>query len=65
MLIDMFRLFIAIIMPWLSLLLDDNPTGAMLALVMQATIVGWPFASMWAIKVEKERKLKKHVKDHD
>jgi hypothetical protein len=39
---------LAILFPWLVLLLNDNPGGAVVALVMQATIIGWPFASVWA-----------------
>ena len=40
----------AIFFPWLVLLICDNPGGALLALVMQVTLVGWPFAASWAIK---------------
>ncbi|MCL9684451.1 hypothetical protein [Legionella maioricensis] len=39
---------LAIFLPWLVLLLYDNPGGAFLALIMQATIIGWPFAAIWA-----------------
>lgn len=39
---------LAILFPWLVLLLNDNPGGALVALVMQATVIGWPFASVWA-----------------
>lgn len=39
---------VAVFLPWLVLLLEDNPGGAVVALVMQATLIGWPFASMWA-----------------
>lgn len=35
-------------MPWLVLLIKDNPGGAVVALIMQATLIGWPFASIWA-----------------
>lgn len=43
--------FLALFLPWLALLLNDNPGGAFLALIMQATLIGWPFASIWAWKV--------------
>ncbi|MCL5272712.1 MAG: hypothetical protein M1486_05345 [Gammaproteobacteria bacterium] len=39
---------LAVLFPWLVLLLNDNPGGAIVALVMQATVIGWPFASVWA-----------------
>lgn len=39
---------IAILLPWLALLINDNPGGALVALIMQATVIGWPFAAIWA-----------------
>lgn len=39
---------LAVLFPWLVLLLHDNPGAAFVALIMQATIIGWPFASIWA-----------------
>ena len=56
--------FLCVFFPWLVLLLDDNPGGAFVALVMQATAIGWIPASMWAFRTVKEsrEKLKKHKK---
>lgn len=39
---------LALFLPWIVLLVYDNPGGAFVALVMQATIIGWPFATVWA-----------------
>lgn len=39
---------LSIFIPWLVLLLQDNPGGALVALIMQVTIIGWPFATIWA-----------------
>lgn len=39
---------LSIFLPWVVLLIKDNPGGAALALLMQATVIGWPFASIWA-----------------
>jgi hypothetical protein len=39
---------LAVLLPWLVLLINDNPGGALVALIMQATVIGWPFASIWA-----------------
>ena len=44
--------FFAIVAPWTILLAHDNPGGAFVALVMQATLVGWPFATIWAWRVQ-------------
>lgn len=44
-------LFLAIFVPWLVLLVKDNPGGALVALILQASIIGWPFASTWAWKI--------------
>ena len=40
----------AFFFPWIVLLIYDNPVGAFLALVLQATLIGWPFASIWALR---------------
>lgn len=39
---------LAVLLPWLILLINDNPGGAIVALIMQATVIGWPFAAIWA-----------------
>lgn len=44
---------LAVFFPWLVLLLYDNPGGAIVALIMQATVIGWPFATGWAFKIIK------------
>ncbi|MBA2649805.1 MAG: hypothetical protein H0U75_09485 [Legionella sp.] len=41
----------ACLFPWIVILLYNNPPGAMIALVMQVTLVGWPFASAWALRL--------------
>lgn len=49
------RLFIAFFcafLPWTIFLMNDNPGGAFVALVMQATLIGWPFASVWAWRTQ-------------
>jgi hypothetical protein len=47
----MFKSLIALMFPWLVILMDDNPGGALVALIMQASIVGWPFAAVWAWRI--------------
>jgi len=56
MIIRFIKTIIALILPWLTLLLNDNPGGAVIALIMQATIIGWPFASIWALRVERAKR---------
>ena len=55
--------FLCIICPWLILFIHDDPVGALIALVMQVTLIGWIPASMWAWrsvkKAQKEAKEKK------
>ncbi len=38
-----FLSFLAIFLPWLALLIKDNPGGALIALIMQVTVFGWPW----------------------
>ena len=57
-------MLLSIFFPWIVLLIADNPGGALVALVMQVTVLGWPFASMWAWRIAKaelgaEQKKKK------
>lgn len=49
-----FMSFLAIFFPWAVLLIYDNPGGALLALILQATAIGWIPASMWAWRVSHE-----------
>ena len=39
---------LAIITPWLVLLMKDDPIMALVALVLQASFIGWPLATIWA-----------------
>lgn len=55
---------LSVFFPWIVLLLNDNPGGALVALIMQVTIIGWPFAALWALKVEKEHRLEKRNKKY-
>lgn len=50
MLIRFFWRLLCFFFPWLVLLIHDNPGGAVVALIMQATFIGWIPATMWALK---------------
>lgn len=42
---------LAIFFPWIVMLIEDNPGGALLTLILQATLIGWIPASIWAWQV--------------
>lgn len=48
----LFIAFLAAFVPWIVFLFNDNPGGAFVALIMQATLIGWPFASIWAWRTQ-------------
>ncbi len=56
----LFMLFLTVFFPWVVFLMNDNPGGAFVALALQATVVGWPFATVWAWRThyppQKEKK---------
>lgn len=54
-----FLYFIALLFPWAIFLIYDNPGGAIVALILQATIIGWFPASIWAMRTIKEEKKSK------
>ena len=56
-----FMNILAIFLPWLALLISDNPGAAILALMMQATIIGWIPASMWAWRVVQEEAFAQRI----
>ena len=50
MILKIFWTLLAITFPWLVLLFHDNPGGAFIALIMQATVFGWVPATIWALR---------------
>lgn len=54
----LFIAFLAVTVPWVIMLKNDNPGGALVALIMQATLIGWPFATMWSWRLEYPPKIK-------
>lgn len=52
---NLFKWLLAVVFPWVVILMDDNPGGAILALILQVTIIGWIPASMWAMRVMREK----------
>lgn len=58
----LFLSFLAMVFPWLIQLMYDNPGGALIALIMQASILGWLPASLWAFKTIREAESLKRNK---
>ena len=58
-----FMSFLAIFFPWAVLLIDDNPGGALVALILQATAIGWLPASIWAWTIVHGTDKKKELKN--
>ncbi len=54
-----FMSLLALSFPWIVLLIDDNPGGAFVALILQATVIGWIPASIWAWKIVHQAPKKK------
>ncbi|WP_133128580.1 hypothetical protein [Legionella nagasakiensis] len=50
----LFMLGLSFVFPALVLLICDNPGGALIALILQATIIGWIPATIWALRVVRE-----------
>ena len=46
-----FMVFLAIIFPFVALLIKDKPGAGLMALALQASILGWPIAIIWALVV--------------
>ena len=51
-----FAYILILLLPWLYLLYQDEPGKAIVALFFQCTIIGWPIAIVWALRVRKEVK---------
>ena len=54
----LFTLFLIAFFPWFVFLIDDNPGAAFLSLILQVTLIGWPFASIWAWRTHYSAKKK-------
>lgn len=55
--------FFSMFFPWAVLLVKDNPGGAFVALIMQVTVLGWPFASLWAYRTAIPEKKASPIKE--
>ncbi len=57
------QLFLAIAFPWMVLLINNDPVGAFIALIMQTTLIGWVPASIWAWRTVNKKHKKQPKKN--
>jgi hypothetical protein len=57
----MIRVVLAIVLPCVAMLLAGRLFAAILCLILQVTIIGWPIASLWAWVVTATGGAGKHV----
>ncbi len=60
-----FMSFLSIVFPCLVLLIYDDPVGALIALLMQATFIGWIPAIIWARRTIRKNALNMKTNDED
>ena len=53
-----FLTILALLMPWVVLLIEDNFAGALMALILQLTVIGWIPAAFWALQVLRNNRKK-------
>ncbi len=63
------KYLIAIILPPLGMLLVGRPLLALVCLILQLTILGWPLAAIWAVLVvnnaEHDKRLRRALQERD
>ena len=63
------KYLIAIILPPLGMLLVGRPLLALVCLILQITILGWPLAAIWAVLVvnnaEHDKRLRRALAERD
>lgn len=43
------RYLIAILLPWLAFFTIGKPISAIVCLILQIVLIGWPVAAIWAL----------------
>jgi uncharacterized membrane protein YqaE (UPF0057 family) len=56
------KYIIAILLPPLGMLLVGRPLLALLCLILQITLIGWPLAAIWALLVVNSAETEKRVR---
>lgn len=57
------RLFIALILPWLSFFFIGKPIAGIICLILQITFIGWIPAAIWAVYSLSQWKTDRKIKE--
>ncbi|MDE2107044.1 MAG: YqaE/Pmp3 family membrane protein [Patescibacteria group bacterium] len=55
------RLFIALVLPWLTFFTIKRPLAGIVCLVLQITVIGWVPAAIWAVYALGQYKTDKKI----
>jgi len=55
------RLFIALLLPWLTFFTIGRPIAGLICLLLQVTIIGWLPATIWAAYALSQYKTDKKI----
>jgi len=63
------RLLLALLLPWLSFFFIGRPVAGIVCLLLQATLIGWVPAAIWAVYAlsiyNTDRKIQQALTAHD
>ena len=61
------RLFIAILLPWLTFFTIGRPIAGIICLLLQITLIGWLPATIWAVyalsQYKTDRKIERALRE--
>lgn len=55
------RLFISLVLPWLTFFTIGRPIAGLICLILQMTIIGWIPATIWAVYSLSQYKVDKKI----
>lgn len=55
------RLFIALVLPWLTFFTIGRPIAGIICLILQLTVAGWLPATIWAVYALSQYKTDKKI----
>ncbi|MGB0833214.1 MAG: YqaE/Pmp3 family membrane protein [Psychrobium sp.] len=65
----MFRLILALLIPWLQFFTIGKPISGIICLILQITLIGWPIAAIWSVyalsQYNTDKKIKQAMKGQD
>lgn len=59
----MFRLILAILIPWLNFFTIGKPISGIICLALQLTVIGWIPAAIWSVYSLSQFKTDKKIKE--